>query len=278
MRYVSYSIDDVRHVGILDGDSVTPLAGIKSIAPATGIDELRNAAPEPRHTVKLGDVALLPASPQPRRIICVGLNYRDHVSETGRETPAYPVLFSKFASNLLSAHADIVLPAESSQPDYEGELAVIIGRAGRRIAQADALHHVLGYAVANDVTMRDFQYKTHQWMQGKAWDDSTPLGPAVVTPDEVDLAESGIRTILNGTVVQEAQLSDLMFAIPRLIADISLFTGLEAGDVILTGTPGGVGFRRDPQVFLRPGDIIAVEVDGVGRIENRVVEEPSRAP
>jgi acylpyruvate hydrolase len=198
----------------------------------------------------------------------VGLNYRSHIEETRREDSRYPVLFTNFASALLPADGVIELPPESDQVDYEGELAVVIGRTGRRIGEADAQNHVLGYAVANDVTMRDYQYKTHQWLQGKSWDRSTPLGPDIVTPGEVDIDSAGIQTVLNGVVLQSSDLGRLIFAIPRLIAYISTFTALDPGDIILTGTPGGVGFRRDPQVFLRPGDKVDVEIQGVGRISN----------
>jgi acylpyruvate hydrolase len=154
--------------------------------------------------------------------------------------------------------------------DFEGEMAVVIGRAGRRIAEADALDHVLGYTVANDITMRDFQYKTHQWMQGKAWDASTPLGPYLVTPGEIDIDAAGIRTVLNGEKMQESDLSQLIFTVPRLIATISTFTALRPGDVILTGTPGGVGYRREPKVSLSVGDWITVEIDGIGTTQNEV--------
>ncbi|ARJ04176.1 hypothetical protein GCM10010988_29060 [Cnuibacter physcomitrellae] len=273
MAYVSYIVDGLWHVGVLDGDGIIPLEGVEAIGPDTGIDELA-AAPR-RDDLRTGrdQVELLPSSPRPNKIFCVGLNYSSHIEETKRDLPTYPVLFPKFASNLVSADAPIVAPPESTQVDYEGELAVIIGRAGRRIRREDALDHVLGYSVANDVTMRDYQYKTHQWTQGKAWDSSTPLGPVVVTPDEVDLTAAGIRTTLNDEVVQDSDLSKLIFDIPTLIATVSEFTVLEPGDVILTGTPGGVGYRRDPQLFLHPGDRVSVEIEGVGRIDSVVVAD-----
>jgi acylpyruvate hydrolase len=275
MAYISYRKDKVDHVGVLDGDSIIPLTGIDRIGPGAGTEELSAAARDFSGRTSISSVTLLPASPRPNRILCVGLNYHDHINETGRETPKYPVLFPKFASNLVAANDDIVIPPESQQVDYECELAVIIGRKGRRISQRDAYSHVLGYSVANDVTMRDYQYKTHQWLQGKAWDKSTPIGPAIVTPDEADITKASIKTILNGEVMQESNLSHLIFSIPRLISDISEFTELEAGDVILTGTPGGVGYRRDPQVFLTPGDIVSVEIENIGRIENKVIAEGS---
>lgn len=272
---VSYEIGGMERVGLLDGATIRPLPGVSRIDADVDLTALADpadgATANGLATVDLASVTLLPASPHARRIICVGLNYQGHVNETKRELPTYPVLFAKFASNLLAANDDIRLPAESTQVDWEGELAVVIGKAGRRIAEENALEHVLGFSVANDISMRDFQYKTHQWIQGKAWDESTPLGPAIVRPADVDLSHARITTFLNGDIVQDSDLSKLIFSIPRLIAEISTFTALEAGDVILTGTPGGVGYRRDPQRFLVDGDVVAVEIEGVGRVENRVV-------
>lgn len=272
MKFISYRDGGTARIGVLNNDTVTPFADAL-LTVRSGADALRRAEIDDTKRVPLASVSLLPSSPDPRRIFCVGLNYRDHIAETKRDLPTYPVLFSKFASNLIGASDPIQLPVESQQVDWEGELAVVIGKAGRRISEEDAFDHVLGFTVANDVTMRDFQYKTHQWLQGKAWDNSTPLGPWIVTPDEVALADSGIRTTLNDVVVQESTLSQLVFDVPRLIAELSAFTVLEPGDVVLTGTPGGVGYRRDPQVFLKPGDRIAVEIDGIGRIENSVIAE-----
>ena len=222
----------------------------------------------------LTDVTLRPVVPAPSKVVCVGLNYLAHVGETGRDVPEYPVLFTKWAQSLTGPRDPIALPPESVQVDYEGELAVVIGTAGRRIAAADALAHVAGYAVANDVTMRDYQYKTHQWLQGKAWDACTPLGPWLVTPDEVgDVAMLDIALTRNGDTLQSASLAQLMFDVPTLISRVSEFATLLPGDVILTGTPGGVGFRREPQVFLEPGDRVAVEISRVGRVENLITRE-----
>nr|WP_240974016.1 fumarylacetoacetate hydrolase family protein [Nonomuraea sp. FMUSA5-5] len=167
----------------------------------------------------------------------------------------------------------ILLPSESHQVDYEAELAVVIGRPGRRIPSDQALDHVLGYTIANDVTMRDYQYKTHQWLQGKAWDSSTPLGPALVAPDAVDSGALDISLRLNGEVMQSSNTSLMIFSVPRLISLASQFTRLEPGDVILTGTPGGVGYRREPQVFLTDGDVVEVEIEGIGVLRNPVRQE-----
>ena len=275
MAWVSYRHDGVEHVGVVDGDRYVPLRGVRRIDAQTGLDALLAAETDPAHTVPAADVTLLPPSWAPEKVFCVGLNYRDHIAETGRDLPTYPVLFPKYASSLIAADQAIPVPAESAQVDYEGELAVVIGRAGRRIPAGRALDHVLGYTVANDVTMRDYQYKTHQWLQGKAWDGSTPIGPFLVPADEVDLSTAGIRTRVDGETVQESDLSHLIFDVATLVATISEFTELRPGDVILTGTPGGVGFRRDPQLFLTPGRSVTVEIDGVGSIDSAVVAEDS---
>jgi acylpyruvate hydrolase len=211
-----------------------------------------------------------PVVPNPSKVICIGLNYKAHIEETGRDDSAYPVLFPKFASSLTGAFAELELPTESTQIDYEGELAVVIGTPGRRISEADAADHVLGYTVANDISMRDYQYKTHQWMQGKAWDACTPVGPYLVTPDEVDITAQSISTTLNGEKVQDSTINLLIFSLPRLIATISEFTTLSTGDLILTGTPAGVGHRRTPPLYLKSGDVISVEVSGVGAIRNTI--------
>jgi acylpyruvate hydrolase len=212
--------------------------------------------------------------PRPAKVICVGLNYLAHVEETRRDLPEYPVLFTKFATTLTGPYNPIPCPPESSAIDYEGELAVVIGARARRVPRAQALDVVAGYAVANDVSMRDFQHKTQQWLQGKAWDASTPVGPGLATTDEVpDPSALTLRTTVNGATVQEASTELLIFDVPTLVSVVSEFTTLEPGDLILTGTPGGVGFRREPQLLLGDGDVVAVEVDGVGRIENRFVAE-----
>jgi acylpyruvate hydrolase len=258
---------------LLDGAAV-PLAGIPELGAQTPSSVLADPPLDRARAVPLAEVTLRPVVPRPSKIVCVGLNYLNHVGETGREIPEYPVLFTKFAETLAGPRDPIVLPPESSQVDYEGELAVVIGRSGRRITADAALAHVAGYTIANDVTMRDFQYKTHQWLQGKAWEASTPVGPWLVTPDETgDPSTLEIALTLNGTVMQQANTSQLMFDIPVLISRISEFVTLVPGDLILTGTPGGVGFRRDPQVFLAPDDRVRVEISGIGALDNAVVAE-----
>ncbi|NWJ73922.1 fumarylacetoacetate hydrolase family protein [Pseudonocardia sp. ICBG1122] len=274
MRHATYEHAGRRRVGRVestpDGERLVPLDGLSELGRETPTDVLAAARELPDESVAVTEVRLCPVVPHPDKIVCVGLNYHAHVGETGRDLPTYPVLFTKFASALVGPRDEIVLPPEPEAVDYEAELAVVVGRAGRRIPRERALEHVLGYTVANDVTMRDYQYKTHQWLQGKAWEGSTPLGPYLVSPDEADVSAAGIRTLLRGEKLQDSDTSRLIFDVPTLIATVSEFTTVLPGDVILTGTPGGVGYRRDPQVLLADGDEVTVEVDGVGTLVNRV--------
>lgn len=270
MRLASAKIDGTAVLGEVVGDHLIPLKGVHALGPGQTLDQLRSSPREEDAAVAMQSVRLLPVSTRPARVLCVGLNYRDHINETGRDTPTYPVLFPKYASSLIGPYDDVVLPPESEAVDYEGELAVVIGRPGRRIPRDQAQEHVLGYCVANDVTMRDYQYKTHQWIQGKAWDDSTPLGPVLVTPDEFDASGASIQTFLNGDLVQSSDTGQLLFDVPNLISLISVWTRLDVGDVILTGTPGGVGYRRKPQRLMHAGDVVAVSIDGLGKVENTI--------
>ncbi|HEX2312461.1 MAG TPA: fumarylacetoacetate hydrolase family protein [Thermomonospora sp.] len=273
MQFVSYrDAAGAEAVGRVEGGRAHRLRDVAGIDATVTPERLRDAAADPEG-VPLEELTLLPVAPRPGKVFCVGLNYRSHIDETGRELPTYPVWFPKYASNLIGHGAPIALPPESRQVDYEAELAVVIGRGGRRITREEAPAHVLGYTIGNDVTMRDFQYKTHQWMQGKAWDGSTPLGPVLVTPDEIDPGKLDIALRLNGREMQSSNTSRLIFDIPELISVASRFTRLEPGDVILTGTPGGVGFRRDPQVFLADGDVVEVEIEGLGVLRNTVRAE-----
>jgi acylpyruvate hydrolase len=212
--------------------------------------------------------------PSPGKVLCVGLNYLAHIQETQRDESDYPVLFTKFASSLTGPYDPVPLPPEAEAVDYEGELVVVIGETARRVSRERALKAVAGYTVGNDVTMRDYQYKTHQWLQGKAWEASTPVGPWMVSADELgDPTGLTLRTTVNGQVVQEASTGLMIFDVATLVSVISEFTALDPGDLIFTGTPSGVGIRRDPQLLLGDGDIVAVEIERVGRIENRMVSE-----
>jgi acylpyruvate hydrolase len=200
----------------------------------------------------------------PGKVICVGLNYRSHILEMGRDLPAYPTLFAKFAETLTGPTDPVEFVAEDPELDWEGELALIIGTAGRRIPEESALDHVAGYTVANDISMRAWQFRTKEWLQGKVWEGSTPVGPILATADEVDFENARLTTTVNDSVMQDHSIADLLFSPAFLVSYISTMVTLRPGDVVLTGTPGGVGRARSPQVFLRPGDRVKVTIDGIG--------------
>lgn len=216
---------------------------------------------------------------RPGRIVCLGLNYRDHALEGGYAVPDYPALFLRTATSLLAAGAPIVAPDVSEKLDFEAELLVIVGQGGRRISEADALRHVFGYACFNDASVRDFQRKTHQWTPGKNFDGTGAIGPVVVTADELPGGASGlaIRCRLNGTTVQDANTSDMLVSVPRAIAIISEFMTLEPGDMIAMGTPQGVGHARNPPLWMRPGDVVEVEIERIGILRNPIVAEDATA-
>ena len=219
----------------------------------------------------LADHRLGPPIPDPEKIVCVGLNYAEHVVETQRADPGHATLFAKFRNSLAGPADPIPLPAASKQVDYEGEIAVVIGRRGKMIPARDALGHVAGAMAFNDVTARDLQYRSTQWLAGKAVDGFGPCGPTLVTLDELgDLRTLRIQTRVNGVTVQDAPATMMLRGVPELIAEISESMTLEPGDIICTGTPGGVGSRREPPLWLRDGDLVEVEVDRIGTLVNPV--------
>lgn len=221
------------------------------------------------------EVEWLVPLPNPPKILCVGLNYHDHTRESGYAQPKAPTFFGRFASSLIAHQQPMIRPSVSDALDFEGELAVIIGRPGRAINPADALSHVLGYALFNDGTVRDWQHQTPQWTLGKNFDGTGAFGPALVTADEVPPGARGLRleTRLNGQVMQQASTDDLIFDIPALIAHASAAMTLQTGDVIVTGTPAGIGHAREPKVYMRPGDRIEVTVEGIGTLSNPVTDQ-----
>lgn len=214
-----------------------------------------------------------PAVPEPARILCLGVNYSEHAIEGGREVPTWPEAFVRGAGSAIGPYDDLVRPALVSRFDYEGELGVVIGAGGRYIPAAKALEAVAGFVVLNDATAREWQRAATQWTAGKNFEGTMPMGPELVTPDEVDCADLALTTTLNGQVMQSASTSQMIVDIPSAIEFFSSFTRLRPGDVIATGTPGGVGFARTPPVWLRPGDVVEVTVQDIGTIRNRVVAE-----
>lgn len=225
-------------------------------------------------TVRFADVTMLPPIPVPGKIICVGLNYTAHIKETGREIPTHPSIFTRYPESLVGHANALVRPSFSRQLDFEGELAVVIGRGGRHIARESAFDHIAGYSCFNDGSVRDFQRHTTQFWPGKSFERSGSMGPWLVTSDDIpDPAALHLVTRLNGETVQQAPVADLAFDIPSLVAYISTVTSLAAGDVIATGTPGGVGMFRDPPLWMKPGDKVEVEISGIGILGNTIVDE-----
>lgn len=220
-------------------------------------------------------VQYLPPFSAPEKIICVGLNYRDHAEESGFQAPSYPALFSRFASSLIGHRAPIVRPSVSKDLDYEGEMVAIIGKPGRKIPRERALEHVAGYSIFNDASIRDFQFKSAQWMIGKNFDGTGAFGPAFVTADEVPAGGKGLRlqTRLNGRVLQDASTEDMIFDVATLISLLSDAMMLRPGDVIVTGTPSGVGLARDPKLYMKPGDVCEVEIEGIGLLSNPIEQQ-----
>jgi acylpyruvate hydrolase len=222
----------------------------------------------------LDDISLLPPVLHPDKIICLGLNYRDHAAEAGMSVPDYPILFHKVSNSLIGHGQPIVIPRISEKIDYEGELTIIIGRRGKYIPEDQALSHVAGYTIGNDVSARDLQFRTSQWTTGKMLDTFGPLGPALVTSDEIpDANNLTIKTILNGEVMQDGTTADKIFRVPHIVSYISQIVTLEAGDVIMTGTPPGIGNARNPPVFMKSGDTVSVEIERLGTLTNPLVAE-----
>jgi acylpyruvate hydrolase len=214
-----------------------------------------------------------PAVPAPERILCLGLNYADHALEGGRAVPAWPDTFVRASQTLIGPYADLVKPALTERFDYEGELGIVIGAGGRYIPASKAIDAIAGFTVLNDASARDWQRAGTQWTPGKNFDGTMPIGPEIVTPDEVDVSDLALTTELNGLVMQSARTSQMLVDVPSTVEFFSSFTTLRPGDVIATGTPGGVGFARNPPVWLQPDDVIEITIEGIGAIRNRVVAE-----
>jgi 2-keto-4-pentenoate hydratase/2-oxohepta-3-ene-1,7-dioic acid hydratase in catechol pathway len=278
MKLITFEHGGKQSYGAVLGEGIFDLGGrfadLRALFAADALDGLRDTVKGVKPDFRLDEVTFLPVIPNPDKIVCVGLNYETHRAETGRPATEHPAIFIRFADTQIGHGQPIVRPRVSSQLDYEGELAVIIGRGGRYIPEAEALSHIAGYACYNDVTVRDWQRHTPQFTPGKNFPATGAFGPWMVTADEAgDPRNLQLTTRLNGKVVQQARIGEMIFPIERLVAYVSSFTPLRPGDVICTGTPGGVGFKRQPPLFMEPGDLVEVELSGIGILGNRVQDE-----
>jgi 2-keto-4-pentenoate hydratase/2-oxohepta-3-ene-1,7-dioic acid hydratase in catechol pathway len=284
MKFVTFQRAGARpEAGVLLGDRVVSLAGagfadmlaVVASEPE-GRARIESFVPHPPadSTFPLSSVQLLAPIPRPPKLICVGLNYRDHAAESGQEIPKIPTIFAKFSNVVIGPGQPIVLPKNSRKPDYEAEFMFVIGAGGRHIAAEDWQRHVFGYTVFNDVSARDFQIATSQWMMGKTFDTFAPMGPCLVSADEIaDPHALDIRLSIGGETLQHSNTRELIFKIPDLVAHLSSVVTLEPGDVVATGTPAGVGFARKPPRYLQPGDEVVVSIEGLGELRNPVVAE-----
>jgi 2-keto-4-pentenoate hydratase/2-oxohepta-3-ene-1,7-dioic acid hydratase in catechol pathway len=285
MKLLSFIVDGRRSYGAVKGNGVVGLGarftieGYASLRQLLDGNRLADAAritatARPDHAID--KIAFAPVIPNPSKIICVGLNYRDHVAETGRTVTEKPALFARFACSQVGYQQPLVKPRVSDDFDYEGELAVVIGTTGRHISASRALEHVAGYACYNEGSIRDWQRHTSQFLAGKTFAESGSFGPWLVTTDKIpDPSKPTLQTRLNGTVVQNTTTDLMITAVPELIAYTSNICALAPGDVIVTGTPGGVGLKRTPPLWMRPGDTVEVEISGIGTLRNTVIEEPA---
>jgi 2-keto-4-pentenoate hydratase/2-oxohepta-3-ene-1,7-dioic acid hydratase in catechol pathway len=265
MRFASFMVDGSAAWGRVEHDQVLVIDTFPSLRAAIASGQLATLQSNSRR-LPLAEVQWLPLITDPGKILCVGLNYEKHRQETGREQVANPTIFTRFADSQTAHNSE-----ESDDLDYEGELAVVIGKGGRRIPTAQALDHVAGYSCYNDASVRDWQAHSIQFTPGKNWPSTGAFGPWMVTPDEFgELGPQRLQTRLNGEVMQEARLEEMIFPVGRLIEYVSTFTPLAAGDVIVSGTPGGVGVKRNPPVFMKSGDRVEVEIDGIGTLSNTI--------
>jgi acylpyruvate hydrolase len=290
MRLVTCLSEDRWELGVVDDDHVAVIPGVGTprVSPMRAaleggrreLDSLRSRAEQGFRTgagvVRLDSLRLAPPIPDPEKILCVGFNYRDHASEMEFEVPPAPAIFPKFRPSLIGSGADVILPVASEQVDYEGELAAVIGRPCRGVAAEEALQYVAGYTVFNDVSARDLQFRTSQWTLGKAIDTFAPCGPVVTLTDEIaDPQNLELTTRVNGKVVQRDSTRSMIFSVASCIETISSVMTLVPGDIIATGTPAGVGYKRTPPQFLAAGDAVEVEISGIGVLRNGIVGSES---
>ncbi|UVL43219.1 fumarylacetoacetate hydrolase family protein [Pseudomonas sp. B21-040] len=276
MRYVYFNHQGRAVLGVRTADGVKVLGEetLESLL-ERGVNLATYGANAQGPVVEIGEQDYLPLMRKPGKIICVGLNYADHTKESPYAQPDYPTLFPRFNSSLTAHNKPLIRPKISDTLDYEGEMAVVLKSGGRHISKDQALDHVAGYALFNEGSVRDYQFKSPQWTVGKNFDDTGAFGPDLVTADELPAGGKGLllETRVNGKVVQSANTNDMLFDVATVIATLSEAVTLEAGDVIVSGTPAGVGFGMNPKVYLKPGDVVEVSIEGIGKLVNPVVDE-----
>ena len=276
MRLVTYGGERGDRAGVVRGDSVLDAHDAlgsqgSSVRELLASEELAGLADADGPLIPLAETQPRPPIPDPEKIVCIGLNYAEHAREGRQEPPASPTFFAKFRNALRPDGATVELPSTSQKVDYEAEVAFVIARQARKVSEESALDHVAGYMLFNDLSARDLQFATPQWMPGKVFDGAAPSGPALVTPDEAGPADAiGLALDLNGERMQEASTADLIFSIPQLVAHLSALMTLEPGDVVATGTPSGVGGAREPRVWLRSGDQLVVSSPQLGRLTTTI--------
>ncbi len=280
MRLVSFLVDNQARIGVIDGDGVIDLTdrgagrSIKEVLQGDALERISELAAAQPADLSLQELEFLPVVPDPGKVLCIGVNYKKHLVEMGRELPQYPWVFTRFADSFVGHGADMIHPSVSDQFDFEGELAVIIGRSAHRVAAADAFDYVAGYCCFKDGSIRDYQRHSGQFTPGKNFLHSGSMGPWMVTKDEIgDVQDLELETRLNGEVVQSASTGDLIFDIPKLIEYCTTFTRLHPGDIIATGTPGGVGAARKPPLWMKPGDTIEISISEIGVLRNTIADE-----
>jgi 2-keto-4-pentenoate hydratase/2-oxohepta-3-ene-1,7-dioic acid hydratase in catechol pathway len=282
MKLISFLRSGSASFGVVVGENVLDLkpllgseaADLKTVIEKNLVSRIKDLLASHQPNLKLVDLTLLPVIPNPDKIVCVGLNYHDHVKETGRDLTEKPAIFLRLNDSQVAHGQNIVRPMESHRLDYEGEIAVIIGKGGRRIQESDAWDHIAGYACYNDGSVRDWQNFTTQWIPGKNFSKTGGFGPWIVTSDEIAPGQvMTLTTKLNGQEMQRTTTDMMIHSIPRQLAFISTVIPLKAGDVIVTGTPGGVGNKRTPQVFMKPGDVVEIEVDAIGVLRNGIEDD-----
>ena len=284
MRLITFIHDGRQQIGVRKGDHVIPAASIAPALPGSIMQLLADEQLEALHSkissfdgagIAIDDIEYLPLIPRPGKIICIGRNYAAHAAEGGAETPTFPEVFYRGATSLVAHNAPIIRPQCSDQLDFEGEFAFVVGKTCRHATENDALDYVAGYTLFNDATIRNYQRFSSQWTIGKNFDNTGAFGPELVTCDELPdgMAGLSLTTKLNGQVMQDGQIDDLVFPVRKLIAILSECMTLEPGDVVVTGTPAGVGYARTPPIWMKPGDTVEIEVDGLGKLINTVQDE-----